>query len=148
MYASVKFLGSTQTAIMAVAEIAVALILSVLTLGERLTPAQWAGVAILVSSLLLVRQRDLVSEDYNPGAMILANMASEQFQRIAFHKAFGTRETNPDFAVLQDMSPEELRQIQHMMGAESGAVDPFPIGKSAELQASARENHSDEAAIR
>lgn len=148
MYASVKFLGGIQTAIMAVAEIAVALILSALTLGERLTPAQWAGVAILASSLLLVRQRDLVSEDYNPGAMILANMASEQFQRIAFHKAFGTRETNPDFAVLQDMSPEELREIQRMMGAETGALDPFPIGKSAELQASARETQSDEAALR
>jgi drug/metabolite transporter (DMT)-like permease len=148
MYASVKFLGGIQTAIMAVAEIAVALILSALMLGERLTPAQWAGVVILIGSLLLVRQRDLVSEDYNPGAMILANMASEQFQRIAFHKAFGTRETNPDFAVLQDMSPEELRQIQQMMGAETGALDPFPIGKSAELQANARESPNNEAALR
>lgn len=148
MYASVKFLGGIQTAIMAVAEIGVALILSAVTLGERLSPAQWAGVAMLAGSLLLVRQRDLVSEDYNPGAMILANMASEQFQRIAFHKAFGTRETNPDFAVLQDMSPEELRQIQKMMGAETGALDPFPISKSAELQATARETHSDEAALR
>jgi len=148
MYASVKFLGGIQTAIMAVAEIAVALILSALTLGERLTTAQWAGVAILASSLLLVRQRDLVSEDYNPGALILSNMASEQFQRIAFHKAFGTRETNPDFAILQDMSPEELREIQRMMGAENGALDPFPIGKSAELQAIARENYNDEAAMR
>ena len=148
MYASVKFLGGIQTAIMAVAEIAVALILSALTLGERLTAAQWAGVAILASTLLLVRQRDLVSEDYNPGALILSNMASEQFQRIAFHKAFGTQETNPDFAILQDMSPEELREIQRMMGAENGALDPFPIGKSAELQATARENYNDEAAMR
>ncbi|MCU0474694.1 MAG: DMT family transporter [Anaerolineae bacterium] len=148
MYASVKFLGGIQTAIMAVAEIAVALILSVLVLGERLTPAQWAGVALLASSLLLVRQRDLVSEDYNPGAMILANMATLQFQRIAFHKAFGTRETNPDFAILQDMSPEELREIQRMMGAENGAVDPFPIGKSEKLQAVAREAQTEEAVIR
>lgn len=139
MYASVKFLGGIQTAIMALAEIAVALVLSSLLLGERLTVAQWAGVALLASSLLLVRQRDLVNEAYNPGAMILANMASEQFQRIAFHKAFGTRETNPDFAILQDMSPEELRQIQRMMGAQNGALDPFPIGKSDKLQAAAHE---------
>lgn len=149
MYASVKFLGGIQTAIMAVAEIAVALVLSAFILGERLTSAQWAGVALLIISLLLVRQRDLVSEEYNPGAMILANMASEQFQRIAFHKAFGTRETNPDFAILQDMSPEELRQIQRMMGAETGALDPFPIGKSDELQAVAtREAPNNEAALR
>jgi hypothetical protein len=66
--------------------------------------------------------------------MILANMATEQFQRIAFHKAFGTIETNPDLAILQDMSPEELHAIQQMMGAEPGAIDPFPISKSAALQ--------------
>jgi drug/metabolite transporter (DMT)-like permease len=134
MYAGVKFLGSMQTAIMAVAEIGVALILSALVLGERLTPFQWFGVALLASCLLLIRQRDLVAQAYNPGAMILANMATEQFQRIAFHKAFGTIETNPDLAILQDMSPEELHAIQQMMGAEPGAIDPFPISKSAALQ--------------
>lgn len=134
MYAGVKFLGGMQTAIMAVAEIGVALILSALVLGERLTPFQWFGVALLASCLLLIRQRDLVAQSYNPGAMILANMATEQFQRIAFHKAFGTIETNPDLAILQDMSPEELHAIQQMMGAEPGAIDPFPISKSAALQ--------------
>ncbi len=134
MYAGVKFLGGMQTAIMAVAEIGVALILSALVLGERLTSFQWFGVALLASCLLLIRQRDLVAQSYNPGAMILANMATEQFQRIAFHKAFGTIETNPDLAILQDMSPEELHAIQQMMGAEPGAIDPFPISKSAALQ--------------
>lgn len=134
MYAGVKFLGGMQTAIMAVAEIGVALVLSAIVLGERLTSVQWIGVALLASCLLLIRQRDLVGQAYNPGAMILANMANEQFQRIAFHKAFGTIETNPDLAVLQDMSPEELHAIQQMMGAEPGAIDPFPIGKSAALQ--------------
>ena len=134
MYAGVKFLGGMQTAIMAVAEIGVALILSALVLGERLTSFQWFGVALLASCLLLIRQRDLVAQSYNPGAMILANMATEQFQRIAFHKAFGTIENNPDLAILQDMSPEELHAIQQMMGAEPGAIDPFPISKSAALQ--------------
>jgi len=134
MYAGVKFLGGMQTAIMAIAEIGVALVLSSIVLGERLTPIQWIGVALLASCLLLIRQRDLVPQAYNPGAMILANMATEQFQRIAFHKAFGTVESNPDLAILQDMSPEELHAIQHMMGAEPGAIDPFPIGKSAALQ--------------
>ena len=134
MYAGVKFLGGMQTAIMAVAEIGVALILSAIVLGERLTPVQWIGVALLASCLLLIRQRDLVAQAYNPGAMILANMATEQFQRIAFHKAFGTVENNPDLAILQDMSLEELHAIQHMMGAEHGAIDPFPISKSAALQ--------------
>lgn len=134
MYAGVKFLGGMQTAIMAVAEIGVALILSSLVLGERLTSFQWFGVALLAACLLLIRQRDLVAQTYNPGAMILANMATEQFQRIAFHKAFGTIETNPDLDVLQDMSPEELHAIQQMMGAEPGAIDPFPISKSAALQ--------------
>ncbi|MBK9124759.1 MAG: DMT family transporter [Chloroflexi bacterium] len=139
MYAGVKFLGGMQTAVMAVLEIAVALLLSALVLGERLTPAQWGGVALLFASLLLIRQRDLVARAYNPGAMILANMANEQFQRIAFHKAFGTVETNPDLAILQDMSPEELHAIQQMMGAEPGAIDPFPIAKSAALQATVTE---------
>jgi drug/metabolite transporter (DMT)-like permease len=146
MYAGIKFLGGMQTAIMAVAEIGVALVLSSLVLDERLTSAQWVGVALLASCLLLIRQRDLVAQAYNPGAMILANMATEQFQRIAFHKAFGTIETNPDLAVLQDMSPEELHAIQQMMGAEPGAIDPFPIGKSAELQTLIRD--AEEAVIR
>lgn len=134
MYAGVKFLGGMQTAIMAIAEIGVALLLSAIVLGERLTSTQWGGVMLLAACLLLIRQRDLVAQAYNPGALILANMATEQFQRIAFHKAFGTIETNPDFAVLQDMSPEELHAIQQMMGADAGAIDPFPIGKSAALQ--------------
>jgi drug/metabolite transporter (DMT)-like permease len=140
MFAGVKFLGGMQTAIMAVAEIAVALVLSALLLGERLTPIQWVGVGLLFACILLIRQRDLVPPDFNPGAMVQANMPTEQFRRIAFHKAFGTDETDPNYAVLQDMTLEELHEIQRMMGAESGAIDPFPIGKSNSIQTRLRDD--------
>ncbi len=133
MFASVKILGGMQTAIMAAAEIGVALILAFIFLGDSLTMGQWAGVALLMTSILLIRQKDLLPRGFNPNAIVVANMSSVQFQRIAFHRAFGTNETDNYENTMGSITTQEMIAIQKMMGAQSGGLDPFPISKSQQF---------------
>ena len=133
MFASVKILGGMQTAIMAAAEIGVALILALILLGDTLTTGQWAGVALLMTSILLIRQKDLLPRGFNPNALIVANMSSVQFQRIAFHRAFGTSETDNPENTMGSLTTQEMLAIQKMMGASIGGLDPFPISKSQQF---------------
>jgi drug/metabolite transporter (DMT)-like permease len=133
MFASVKLLGGMQTAINAAAEIAVALLLALTFLGDTLSPGQWAGTALLLTSILLIRQKDLLPRGFNPNALIVANMASVQFQRIAFHRAFGTQEHDNEEGIMGLITTQEMIAIQRMMGAEMGGIDPFPIGKSRHI---------------
>lgn len=133
MFASVKILGGMQTAIMAAAEIGVALLLAFILLGESLTPGQWAGVALLMTSILVIRQQDLLPRGFNPNSLIVANMSSVQFQRIAFHRAFGTSETDNSENTMGTITTQEMLAIQKMMGAEIGGLDPFPISKSQQF---------------
>jgi drug/metabolite transporter (DMT)-like permease len=127
MFAGVKFLGSLQTAILAITEIGVALTLAFATLGERLTPEQWVGVALLGASILLVRASDLRPNAFNPGQLLMANISSQQFQWIAFHRAFGKDEPDQEAGVMANITTQELDSIRKMMGADSGPMDPFPI---------------------
>lgn len=138
MFAGVKFLGGMQTAVLAIAEIAVALVLAFLVLGDSLTSMQWLGVGLLFASILLIRQKDLLPRGYNPNALIVANMSSVQFQRIAFHRAFGTTELDNELGTMAAVTTQELQAIQRMMGASSGALDPFPIGKVNKLNQAAQ----------
>jgi drug/metabolite transporter (DMT)-like permease len=133
MFAGVKFLGGMQTAVLAITEIGMTLALAFLILGERLTGVQWLGVGLLGLSIFLIRHRDLLPRGYNPNALIVANMASVQFQRIAFHRAFGTRELDNELGTMSALTTEEMVAIQRMMGAQSGGIDPFPISKSNQL---------------
>jgi drug/metabolite transporter (DMT)-like permease len=133
MFAGVKFLGGMQTAVLGITEIGVALLLAALVLGETLTSGQWAGVILLAVSLLLIRQQDLLPRGVNPNALIVANMASVQFQRIAFHRAFGTHEHDNEEGTMGAITTQEMIAIQRMMGAEMGGLDPFPIGKTRQL---------------
>lgn len=133
MFAGVKIMGGTQTAILAITEIAVAVILAMIFLGDTLTGAQWIGVALLAGNLLLIRQKDLLPRGYNPNALIVANMASVQFQRIAFHRAFGTQGTDNEFQTMGTITTQEMNAIRMMMGADIGGIDPFPIAKSNKI---------------
>lgn len=136
MFAGVKFMGGVQTAILAIAEIGVALTLAFFLLGDRLSPVQVGGVVLLGLTILLIRQRDLLPRGYNPAALVVANMANVQFQRIAFHRAFGTSEMDNEYGTMAALTTQEIMAIKRMMGAESGAIDPFPIHKSNQLAAS------------
>jgi drug/metabolite transporter (DMT)-like permease len=133
IFSSVKFFGGMQTAIMAAAEIGVALVLAFLIRNESLTMGQWAGVGLLMSSILLIRQDDLLPRGFNPNALVVANMASVQFQRIAFHRAFGTSEHDNAESTMGTVTTQEMLAIQRMMGAKLGGIDPYPIGKSKQL---------------
>lgn len=134
MFAGVKLLGGMQTAIVAITEIGVSLLLALLFLGDSLTLAQWGGVVLLFASILLVRQSDLMPRGVNPNALIVANMANVQFQRIAFHRAFGTHEHDNEQGTMASLTTQEMYAIQKMMGAEMGGVDPFPIGAMRNVQ--------------
>jgi drug/metabolite transporter (DMT)-like permease len=133
MFAGVKSLGGMQTAIMAIAEIGVALVLAFLFLGERLTLTQVVGLGILFVGMLLIRPKDMLPRGFNPNALVIANMASVQFQRIAFHRAFGTRDTDNEVGTMGQITTAELLAIQRMMGAQMGGLDPFPIRKGNQL---------------
>ncbi len=127
MYSGIKVLGSMQTAILAIAEIGVSLVLAFLVLGERLTSAQVVGVGLLAASLLLVRARDLTAAHFNPGALLVQNISAQQFQFIAFHRAFGRGDADKENDVMAKITTREMRAIQQMMGADGGPLNPFPI---------------------
>jgi DME family drug/metabolite transporter len=129
LFAGVKFMGSLQTAITAMAEIAVALVLAFFLLGDRLTPEQWAGVILLGLSMVTIRQEDLTSRGFNPNEILVKNMSSIQFQSIAFHHAFGTTHLDNDEQTMSSITTVEIQAIRDMMGVDSGPVDPFPIIK-------------------
>ena len=132
MFASVQTFGSLRTVFIAVAEIAIALTLAFVVLDERLTFLQWVGVAVLLTSLLLVRSTDLMTRGVNPSGLLVRDMAGVQFQRIAFHRAFGKAHQDNEFGVMSKITTEEMRAIRRMMGAES-PVDPFPLSKNVYL---------------
>lgn len=136
LFAGVKILGGMQTAVLAITEIGVAIVLAMIFLGDRFTSIQTVGVIILFSGILLIRAKDLRPHGFNPNALVVANMSSVQFQRIAFHRAFGTKETDNEVGIMAQITTQELVAIQRMMGAESGGIDPFPIRKGNQLNAS------------
>ncbi len=127
MFASVQFLGSLRTAVVSISEIGVALMLAFVVLGERLAPPQVIGVAILFLSLLLIRARDVLPHVVNPNALLFRDMAGVQFQRIAFHRAFGRKEHDNEFGVMSTLTTAELEAIGRMMGVNGKPVDPFPL---------------------
>ena len=130
MFAAVQVFGSLRTAVMAVAEIAVALVLAFFVLDDRLTVPQWLGVALLIGSLLLIRARDLMPRNFNLSTLLVRDVASVQFQRIAFHRAFGTRELDNEYGSMSAVTTSELQAIGRMMGVKASPVDPFPMRRT------------------
>ena len=129
MFASVAVFGSLRTAIIAVGEIAVALVLAYFVLGDRLTTIQVIGVGALLFSMLLIRSTDLLPRGFNPNELLVHDMATVQFQRIAFHRAFGKAEHDNASGVMGTITTAEMVAIQRMLGASNKPVDPFPISK-------------------
>jgi DME family drug/metabolite transporter len=127
MFASIQVFGSLRTVIIAIGEIGVALSLAYLVLGDRLTPAQVIGVCLLGVSLLLIRSTDMAPRGINPNALLVHDMANLQFQRIAFHRAFGKAQHDNEFNVMQSLTTMEMQAIQRMMGANNRPVNPLPM---------------------
>jgi len=129
IFSSVAVFGSLRTAVIAVGEIGVALTLAFFVLGDRLTAAQVVGVGLLVFSMLMIRSTDLLPRGFNPNALLVHDMANAQFQRIAFHRAFGKAEHDNEYGVMSTITTAEMLAIQKMLGANNKPVDPFPISK-------------------
>ncbi len=116
MFIGVKALGGLQTTTLAMTEIGATLLLAFIFLGDRLTLAQWVGVAILGASILLMRGEDRSEAGAGHG-IALPNMAGlTLFHQMAFDQAFGKSEV--------DISPEELQAIRRMMGASAEQPPP------------------------
>ncbi len=62
LFAGVRSLGGLQAILLNVAEIGVTLLAAFLWLGEHMTPVQWAGVGVLIVSVLLSRWDTEVSD--------------------------------------------------------------------------------------
>ena len=133
MFASVQVFGSLRTVVIAILEVGVTLVLAYFVLGERLTSAQWVGVALLGGSLLFVRGSDLKPRNLSFTSLIVRDVASVQFQRIAFHRAFGKDEHDNEFGVMAQITTAEMQMIQRMMGVEDKPVNPFPLPRNTYL---------------
>lgn len=131
MFSSVQVFGSLRTVVVAILEVAVTLVIAYFALNERLTGAQWLGVALLGASVLLVRPQDLKPRNLSISSLIVRDVASIQFQRIAFHRAFGNDEQDNEFGVMAQLTTTEMRMIQRMMGVDGKPVNPFPLPRSA-----------------
>lgn len=63
MFAGLRRLGGAQTALLGITELVTTLLVAFVMLGERLTPAQWIGAAILIASVLLVKREKAAEPD-------------------------------------------------------------------------------------
>jgi drug/metabolite transporter (DMT)-like permease len=128
LFSGVKFLGSLQTAILALAEIGVALALAFFVLGDRLNGPQLIGVGVLITSILLIRPKDMLPRGINPNRLI-SNIADLQYQWIAFDQAFGKKKDNPEDDTELRLTTTEMAMIRRMMGVERGPVTPISLDK-------------------
>jgi drug/metabolite transporter (DMT)-like permease len=124
MFFNVKKMGSIQTVLVGISETAIALVLAFFVLGDQLRPLQWVGVGILLLGLLLVKYRHL--DKHATGEMPVFQMqgllsTSNSFNRIAFIKAFGEKQSGPPDTEaspdIDDVTPEEMEMIRRMMQA-------------------------------
>ena len=53
-FTGLRLLGGAQTSLLGIAELLVSLLMAFLILGERLTPLQWLGGAVMVFSVVLI----------------------------------------------------------------------------------------------
>lgn len=116
LFAGVKNMGSLQTTLLAITEIAVAVALAFIFLEESLTTVQWIGVGAFVMSLV-IQGGDRYSIRAPRGAIPMPNMAGIIFQQIAFTHAFGN----------SGLSQDELDEIRRVMGVEGPLPSEPPL---------------------
>lgn len=105
MFVSVKGLGSLQTTLLAVLEIAAALVLAFVLLGETLTNVQWIGVAVLGFSLLMPTER-LTPRHTSPTSYV-PFLIRTRIMQAAFQQAFLSDEADK-------FSTQQISMIQDL----------------------------------
>lgn len=135
MFFGVKKLGGLQTAMIAMTEIGVTLVLAFVFLGERLTLLQWVGVAFLTAGIVMMRKENN-PQGVSPEATPLPTMAGlTLFHQMAFDQAFGNNNL--------DISPEELEAIRQMMGESADLPAPERPSRNDELPTAPRTQSSE-----
>lgn len=115
MFTGVKNLGSLQTVLMGVAEIAVALTAAMMLLGERLETVQWFGAIFMIISMSLVRTKKDVPDGADVRAMRLPNLANLAGRGL--FKGWSSQNASP----ISGIPESELEAIRNMMGPASAA---------------------------
>lgn len=70
LFMGVKHIGGMQTALLGLSELLVTIFFAYAWLGERLTPIQWIGAALLIVSLLLIGLERPAPPKRRPGGLL------------------------------------------------------------------------------
>lgn len=120
MFIGVKGLGSLQTTLLAILEMAASITLAYLFLGESFTAIQWWGVALMIGSLMLPSGK--VDTTISPTAY-LPNLTRIQLWEMAFTHAFipgKDKRTSQELSMLRQMiqqdkyTTHEMRVVNEM----------------------------------
>lgn len=128
MFISVKGLGSLQTTLLAVLEIAASLLMAFIFLHETLTVIQWAGVIILGISLLMPTER-LTPQHTSPTSYV-PFLVRTRIMQAAFEQAFIADETNKfstqQMSAIQDLYNTDKYTTIELIATEALFTDPDP----------------------
>ena len=111
LFAGVKVIGGVKTALLAIAEIAVAVALAYVFLDDRLTAMQWIGVAALVGSLFIPMEEVVVPHGVSMG-LPLPSIIGLRYQQMAFTKAFLKNQDD------KKITTQEIRSMGHIFGQD------------------------------
>lgn len=118
LFSGIKGVGSLQTALVAIAETAVAVSAAFIVLDESLGVIQWLGVAALTLSLFMPTDEIVLPDGRH---MALPNVAGGFiFQQMAFTKAFREK---------QSLTTQERASLQTMLGQQ----EKFTTGEMSQL---------------
>ncbi len=126
MFTGVKSIGGIQTAIIAVMEIGVSLVLAFIILGERLSAVQAAGVLLFIWCLLLIRQRDLQHRTFNPSVLVTVDTHHTRLRGL--RRLFAGRPASP-------ASKAELEAREALESFKLNLVNPARTDASRPQQA-------------
>lgn len=110
MFIGVKGLGSLQTTLLAVLEIAASITFAFILLAETLTTIQWYGVGVLAFSLLMPTEK-LTPEHTSPTSYVPI-LVRTRIMQAAFEQAFLPEEAGKKY------NTQELRAIQELYSSE------------------------------
>lgn len=132
MFIGVKGLGSLQTTMLAVLEMAASIVLAALFLNESLSTVQWWGVAVLATSLLMPTES--LTPAHRSPTSFTPHLVRTRIMQAAFDQAFirdpkskyNTQEINAirDIYKQAKYSTQELLTIEQIFQDDSHSTPP------------------------
>jgi len=116
MFLGVEGLGSVQTTLVVVLEMAVSIALSFIFLSERFTMLQWWGAGILLASILLPSEH--VTPDVSPSEY-LPRLVRVRLYQAAFNHAFNRSQSK--------ISTKEIETLQEIITKDKFATQDMRV---------------------